>query len=92
MPKQGWKIHITTDIEEAQKTLDIVIPYLIKNKVSFKFVPNERQLLFKNSKNGDRASSGKFITIYPNNKKTFLKLLSDLDNLTKVFKRPLYFK
>ncbi|MGG1962151.1 class III lanthionine synthetase LanKC [Bacillus pumilus] len=90
MPKQGWKIHITTDIEEAQKTLDIVIPYLIKNKVSFKFVPNERQLLFKNSKNGDRASSGKFITIYPNNKKTFLKLLSDLDNLTKVLKKGPY--
>ncbi|MCA6609080.1 MULTISPECIES: class III lanthionine synthetase LanKC [Bacillus] len=90
MPKQGWKIHITTDIDEAQKTLDIVIPYLIRNKVSFKFVPNERQLLFKNSKNGDRASSGKFITIYPYDKKIFLTLLSDLDNLTKALKKGPY--
>ncbi|AGI27758.1 MULTISPECIES: class III lanthionine synthetase LanKC [Bacillus] len=90
MPKQGWKIHITTDIDEAQKTLDIVLPYLIENEISFKFVPNERQLLFKNSKNGDRASSGKFITIYPYDNKTFLTLLSDLDNLTKALKKGPY--
>ncbi|WP_198508144.1 class III lanthionine synthetase LanKC [Bacillus sp. SN1] len=90
MPKQGWKIHITADIHEAQKTLDIVLPYLIKNEISFKFVPNERQLLFKNSKNGDRASSGKFITIYPYDNKTFLTLLSDLDNLTKTLKKGPY--
>ncbi|CJS84126.1 lantibiotic synthetase protein [Streptococcus pneumoniae] len=90
MPKQGWKIHITTFIDEAQKTLDIVLPYLIENEISFKFVPNERQLLFKNSKNGDRASSGKFITIYPYDNKTFLTLLSDLDNLTKALKKGPY--
>ncbi|MGM0950799.1 MAG: class III lanthionine synthetase LanKC [Bacillota bacterium] len=90
MPKQGWKIHITADIHEAQKTLDIVLPYLIKNEISFKFVPNERQLLFKNSKNGDRTSSGKFITIYPYDNKTFLTLLSDLDNLTKTLKKGPY--
>ncbi|MCY8810021.1 class III lanthionine synthetase LanKC [Bacillus atrophaeus] len=90
MPKQGWKIHITTDIDEAQKTLDTVLPYLINNEISFKFVPNERQLLFKNSKNGDRSSSGKFITIYPYDNKTFLTLLSELDSLTKPLKKGPY--
>lgn len=83
MPKQGWKIHISTELSEAQKTLDNVVPYLIKNNISFKYVPNEKQLLFKNSKNGDRASTGKFITIYPANVDLFLELLNVLEELTK---------
>ena len=90
MPKQGWKIHITSDLNNAQKTLDYITPYLIANDISFKFVPNIERLLFKNSKNGDRSSSGKFITIYPLNEKQFLQLLPKLDFLLKDIERGPY--
>ncbi|MFF2176734.1 class III lanthionine synthetase LanKC [Lysinibacillus sp. NPDC058147] len=81
MPKQGWKIHISTELDCAQKTLNIVVPYLIDNKISFKYVPNKKELLSKNSKYGDRSSSGKFITIYPNDTNQFLKILPEVENL-----------
>ncbi|KXX86851.1 serine/threonine protein kinase [Bacillus cereus] len=81
MPKQGWKIHISTHLDFAQNTLDIVVPYLLDKKISFKYVPNEQVLLSKNSKYGDRAASGKFITIYPNNKIYFLEILVELEQL-----------
>lgn len=86
LPKQGWKIHITSTIEEAQKCLDKVVPYLVKENISFKFVPNIEGLLLKNSKYGDRASSGKFITIYPESEMIFLKLLPQLRVLLNGFK------
>ncbi|WP_436945299.1 class III lanthionine synthetase LanKC [Staphylococcus xylosus] len=85
LPKQGWKIHITATLDEAQKTLDNVTPYLIEKNISFKFVPDYQELLFKNSKNGDRSSSGKFITVYPKNTKEFLNLLVALEKLTMSF-------
>lgn len=81
MPKQGWKIHITTALDYAQKTLDLVVPYFVNNKISFKYVPNEKELLSKNSKYGDRSASGKFITVYPNDTNQFLKILSEIENL-----------
>ncbi|HFV2809188.1 TPA: protein kinase, partial [Streptococcus agalactiae] len=76
-----WKIHISTHLDFAQNTLDIVVPYLLDKKISFKYVPNEQVLLSKNSKYGDRAASGKFITIYPNNKIYFLEILVELEQL-----------
>ncbi|WP_218923896.1 class III lanthionine synthetase LanKC [Bacillus toyonensis] len=81
MPKQGWKIHISTHLDFAQNTLDSVVPYLLDKKISFKYVPNEKTLLSKNSKYGDRAASGKFITIYPNNQSSFLRILVEIEQL-----------
>lgn len=90
LPKQGWKIHITSDLKNAQETLDRVTPYLIEKNISFKFVPNLERLLFKNAKNANRASSGKFITIYPLNEKQFLSLLPILESLTEDLERGPY--
>lgn len=78
-PKQGWKIHVSSDISSAQKTLDIVSELMFLNNTSFKFVKNAFELRMKNSKYGDRASSGKFITIYPKNEVEFINILNILD-------------
>lgn len=85
LPKQGWKIHITTTLEQAQKCLNIIVPYLVDKSISFKFVPNIEELLMKNSKYGDRASSGKFITIYPKKEEEFIKMLPELAKLLSNF-------
>ncbi|MGE6415977.1 class III lanthionine synthetase LanKC [Planococcus kocurii] len=79
IPEQGWKIHISAVINEAQSTLDKVAPFLIKNNILFKYVPDIWGLTRKNSKYGDRGSSGKFITIYPRDTKQFLQLLPQLE-------------
>ena len=84
-PDQGWKIHLTAVPREAQELLYVVSKYLIENKVSFKFVPTIAKLIDKNGKETNRASSGKFITVYPHDTKIFLKLLDDLNDLTKLY-------
>lgn len=81
LPSQGWKIHISTVPNHAQSTLDVITPFLMEKNISFKFVSTLRELLYKNAKYADRASSGKFITIYPNDEEQFTFLLNELHHL-----------
>ena len=90
LAEQGWKIHITSTLKESQDCLNVVSRWLIRHKISFKFVPNVEKLLSKNSKYGDRASSGKFITIYPKDTKEFLIAVKELAKLTKSFSAGAY--
>ena len=79
IPPQGWKIHISSTLDNAQKTLDIVSKILISRNTHFKFVMSSWDLFVKNSKYGDRSASGKFITIYPATIYLFFTLLDELD-------------
>lgn len=90
LPNQGWKIHITSTIEQAQDTLDTIVPELISQNISFKYVPSKEALLMKNSKYGDRASSGKFITIYPRTEDEFIILLYKLSKKLELFDKGPY--
>ncbi|MCH4003681.1 MAG: class III lanthionine synthetase LanKC [Lactobacillus crispatus] len=85
LPVQGWKIHISAIITQAQAVLDAVTPWLIKKKISFKFVVNIGQLIYSNSKYANRSESGKFITIYPRNDEEFEYLLVQMKKLTQNF-------
>lgn len=90
LPLQGWKIHLSVVVEEAQDLLNTVVPYLIEREISFKYIPNINAVIYRNSKYADRSESGKFITIYPQNIDEFATLLSDLKDLTKNFKEGPY--
>ena len=90
LPVQGWKIHISCVLCEAEDILKEVSEYLFNMGTSFKFVKNSKELLLKNSKYGDRGSSGKFITVYPRDQEQFLGLLDSLDNLTKHYSKGPY--
>lgn len=79
IPPQGWKIHISSTLENTQKTLDIVSNILISRNTHFKFVMSTWDLFVKNSKYGDRSASGKFITIYPATDYLFYTLLDELN-------------
>ncbi|WP_421793205.1 class III lanthionine synthetase LanKC [Gardnerella sp. KA00127] len=65
LPIQGWKLHVSSRIKNAQRVLDIVAKFCFRHGISFKYAPSYRSLLVRNSKGGNRVSAGKFITIYP---------------------------
>jgi len=88
-PDQGWKIHITTDYEKAEKTLLVMSRLLIQSKIPFKHIKSKRVLFNMYSKTGDRSSSGKFITIYPKENE-FITLLNQAYELVKDFSKGPY--
>lgn len=65
LPDQGWKIHISACLDNAERILERVWDYCIPRGLSFKFLRGPRMLLMRNSKYAARGSSGKFITVYP---------------------------
>jgi hypothetical protein len=77
-PEQGWKIHISAVPDEASSTLDIVADACLARRVPFKFLRSARALRFANGKYMPRASSGKFITVYPADEGQLDDLLAEL--------------
>ncbi|MFD5065241.1 class III lanthionine synthetase LanKC [Streptomyces sp. NPDC058394] len=65
LPSQGWKIHVSACLDNAERVLAAVQAYCLQNEVAFKFVPSRYLLHQRNAKYADRAASGKFITVYP---------------------------
>jgi len=88
LPKFGWKIHVSGMNSNASEILTIVATYCIENSIDFKFIRDEKLLTDINSKQWDRSSSGKFITIYPNNDSICLRTLENLEVLLRDFKGP----
>lgn len=75
---QGWKIHISATMENAQDILTTISEVLLEREIAFKHLVDEPNLHSINSKNGNRTSSGKFITIYPQTDEEFYTLLNIL--------------
>ncbi|WP_329071095.1 class III lanthionine synthetase LanKC [Streptomyces sp. NBC_01429] len=65
LPAQGWKIHVSARLDNAESVLARVMEYCVPRRVAFKFVPSRYLLHNRNAKYADRAASGKFITVYP---------------------------
>ncbi|GGT35011.1 class III lanthionine synthetase LanKC [Streptomyces chromofuscus] len=63
--EQGWKIHVSVVPEDAEEVIGIVADYCLERGVDFKFLTSPKTHLNLNSKNANRGSSGKLITIYP---------------------------
>jgi len=78
LPEQGWKIHVSATIHNAEGILSKVAEILIPKKIPFKFYLDKMVLGMMNFKNADRGSSGKFITIYPSDEEKFKELLEIL--------------
>ncbi|MCT9819291.1 class III lanthionine synthetase LanKC [Microbacterium sp. W1N] len=81
LPDQGWKVHVTTVPSDASDTLELVSAYCAEHRLAFKHVSSAGRLLVSLSKDADRASSGKFITIYPRDESELLDVLTDLDQM-----------
>ncbi|MEU7997696.1 class III lanthionine synthetase LanKC [Micromonospora sp. NPDC049060] len=81
LPQQGWKIHVSATLDNAERVLDAVWDYCVPRGLSFKFLRGPRTLLLRNSKYASRAASGKFITVYPRDDAELELVCKELDEL-----------
>jgi len=88
LPLQGWKIHLSATEQNGLPLLRQVVPLLVGRNVAFKFAVDKRMLSLMTSKGWDRGSSGKFITIYPDNERQFIDLIDELHNATVTLSGP----
>lgn len=65
LPPQGWKVHVSAGLDNAEQVLGIVWEYCTRQGLAFKFLRGPKLLLMRNSKYASRGKSGKFVTIYP---------------------------
>lgn len=85
---QGFKIHISSSVANAETVLQRVVPECVRAEVTFKIVADPMLLRFLNSKRYSRGGSGKFITIYPPDENSFLKLLEAIHDKTRDLQGP----
>lgn len=81
LPTQGWKIHVSACLDNAESILDRLVAYCVSHGVAFKFVPSRYLLHHRNAKYADRAGSGKFATVYPVDDEQCHTVARDLDEL-----------
>ncbi|MGV9291167.1 class III lanthionine synthetase LanKC [Streptomyces sp. NPDC003719] len=81
LPAQGWKIHVSACLDNAESVLERVRRHCFEQGVAFKFVPSRYLLHQRNAKYADRAGSGKFITVYPEDEERFERLAGELTAL-----------
>ncbi|MDH2424405.1 class III lanthionine synthetase LanKC [Sphaerisporangium sp. TRM90804] len=81
LPLQGWKIHVSSCLEDAERTLEAVWDYCVGRRLPFKFLRGPRVVIMLNSKYADRGSSGKLVTIYPSDENEMELVLKELGEL-----------
>lgn len=74
----GWKIHLSSTVENAKEILGIAAPILVKRGIAFKFCSDEHMLWMSLGKAWPRSQTGKFVTIYPRNEDECRDLLESL--------------
>jgi hypothetical protein len=65
LPAQGWKIHASSTLDNADRILGAVWDYCVPRGIQFKFLRSPSALKFRLSKYAPRGNSGKLVTIYP---------------------------
>lgn len=81
-PEQGFKIHLAATSGTAAEVLQRAAPVCIDSGTAFKFVCDPRLVDLLNSKTCSRASSGKFLTLYPKDDADCARLLEALSGAT----------
>ncbi|WP_063771954.1 class III lanthionine synthetase LanKC [Kitasatospora mediocidica] len=65
LPEQGWKIHVSACLDNAEEVLATVRAYCLGDRLPFKFLRGLPLVQLQNAKYAARGSSGKFCTLYP---------------------------
>ncbi|HEX9339419.1 MAG TPA: class III lanthionine synthetase LanKC [Pseudonocardiaceae bacterium] len=81
LPSQGWKIHVSSCLDDADRTLAAVWDYCVPRGIAFKFLRNKATMVMLNSKTAFRGSSGKLATVYPADESQLELTLKELDVL-----------
>ncbi len=78
VPQQGWKIHTSACLDNAERILETVWAYCVPRRILFKFLASRTVVHMRNAKYAPRESSGKFVTIYPADVDALGVILHDL--------------
>ncbi|WP_161801082.1 class IV lanthionine synthetase LanL [Kitasatospora griseola] len=78
LPEQGWKLHVAAATPVAVEVLAAVAAVIAEDPCTFKFAADRERLHEINSRNSDRASAGKFLTVYPGDEEQFRRLAEKL--------------
>lgn len=78
LPEQGWKIHVSATLDNADALCDTVWDYCTTEGLPFKYLLDRRIQYLSNSKYAPRGSSGKLITIYPRDEGELESVLNGL--------------
>ncbi|MEV6973348.1 class IV lanthionine synthetase LanL [Kitasatospora sp. NPDC093806] len=79
---EGWKLHVSAASAVGGAVLAAVTEVLAEDPCAFKFAAGPAQLHEINSRNSDRGSAGKFITVYPDGEPQFRRLAAALHRAT----------
>ena len=75
---QGWKLHLSSHHDHSPETLRRALPVLVDARVPFKFLLDPHCVAVTSGKRWPRGSSGKFVTIYPDDDEEFVALARKL--------------
>ena len=81
LPSQGWKIHASACLDNAERILEPIWEYCVREGIAFKFIRSAQLLFLRNMKYADRGFSGKFVTIFPVDEDQLQRILEDLGPL-----------
>jgi class III lanthionine synthetase len=79
LPEQGWKVHVSATLADADDTIEIVAKYCFTRLVPFKVLTHRQTHLRLNGKYAPRGRSGKLITIYPPGPEALRAVLDELN-------------
>lgn len=85
---QGFKLHISVTILNAEQIFDLAVPFLLKNKNLFKVIGTFFLLRKLNDGQLGFTQVGKFITIYPSSTEKAVQLAHQLDKILSGFEAP----
>jgi serine/threonine protein kinase len=77
-PSQGWKIHASACLDNAEQIVETIWEYCVRERIAFKFIRSRQLLFLRNMKYAVRGLSGKFVTIFPVDEQQFERILNEL--------------
>ena len=78
IPAQGWKIHVSTCLDNSDEVITQVWKYCVPRGISFKFLGSRLAVLMRNAKYASRSASGKAVTLYPADEAACERILREL--------------
>lgn len=88
LPEQGWKLHVSSTPADGPVTLRAIAAVCRVERWTFKHLVDRSALERANDKDAARASSGKFITVYPPSTAVTADLLDQLASVLGTLRGP----
>jgi tRNA A-37 threonylcarbamoyl transferase component Bud32 len=78
LPDQGWKVHVSSSLVNAQPVLTVVATACADLGVAFKHLAGRRMFVLMHDKHAARVQAGKFCALYPPTQQCALELMQRL--------------